>query len=102
MQIRALVAARMPDLHHAPRVAFPVRFLDNARGDGDDRRAVRRGVIDAEVRAVVAVNRMEPRRRERRRDLWIELQRRAQELALERSAVLVEPRDLAVSAGIAD
>ena len=59
------------------------------RRDGDDGRAGRRAIVDAEMRPVLAKNRMKAAARKRRRDDRFEFQRRSQKESAHRDAVLV-------------
>src|SRR5205807_2331100 len=79
-------ARRVADADEVALAVVVRRGGDHAVGGGHHRRSRRRGVIDAVMRAEVVQQRMEAARRELRTDA-AELQRRAQELFAERSAV---------------
>ena len=59
MQVLGFEAVRMTQMHHAAGAAAHTGFDDKAVRDRDDRRAGRRPVIDAEMRAVLAENGMQ-------------------------------------------
>src|SRR6185436_10556551 len=94
MKVRRLYAARVPDAHHPARLAGVSGKVDNAVRDAHHGRSVRRTVVDAEMRAIRAVHRMQPSRRKSRGDPRVEWQRRLEKLAFQRATILVVPGDL--------
>src|SRR6478672_4730918 len=90
MQVFRFEAVGVAQMNHSSRSALRPGFDDDAVGDGDNGRSHRRAVIDAEVRAIFAENRMQPAPRKPRRHHGNELERRLQEETPERNAALVE------------
>ena len=62
MQILGLEAVGVAQMHHASGAAAHARRHDDAVGDRHDRRAGRRAVVDAEMRAHLAQDRMQAAR----------------------------------------
>ena len=60
VQIIGLIPAGVSQAHHPPIRPIEARRHHRTRGHGDNRRPRRRAVIDAEMRAVVAMHRMQP------------------------------------------
>src|SRR5580765_491578 len=89
MEILALVAAGVPDPHRAAAAARPAGKRDDAAGHRRHRSAKRRPVVDAVVGAGVIEDRMTPCAGEGRGDARLELQRRLEEEALQRSALRI-------------
>src|SRR5262245_4450424 len=89
-----LVTGAMANVHLDAVTAVPARMHDDPVGDGAHGRADRRAVIDREVRAHAAENRVRPRIGEARRDAR-ELERRLEEALpqrLTREIVMSEAR----------
>src|SRR5438132_1302044 len=91
MVVLRLVARPMADVHLDPVAAVPPGVHDDAVGDRADRSADRRPVVDREMGAHAAEDRMWSRVGEARRDAR-ELERRLEEALPERRARLVAHR----------
>ena len=86
VQVAALVAAGVAQRDGVAAAGGVARRDDGRVGDRDDRRALRRPEVGAEVRPPDAEHRVQPAVREARRDARLELERRGEEEALQRQA----------------
>src|SRR3954464_14344432 len=76
-------------MDHVAAAAAVARRDHCSRGDGDNRRADRRRVINAEMRSIRPEHRVQSILRKAGRDSRLELQRRAQEESFEGSSLIV-------------
>ena len=96
VQVLGFEPVGVAQVHHASGSAARARRHDDAVGHRDHGRANRRPVVDAEMRAHLAQDRMQPRAGESGRHDRLKLQRRREEEAFHRDAALVEVSGRAV------